>query len=306
MRKYQGIISLAIFLLIVILLGLFAIKKYNKNELQKLEINFVSDHAVSSENSKIPDEISVFFKTFELSDLKTDYETNVSFRRIDLKDFKSVSVSNDETSSLPKMYFKKDNDILDSYKNDTLNRVYYYLVPPNSLKYDNIKTFNNASTLREHITTKLSDKSLFNNGKVLNKITILFLSDEIENSTVSQTTNDHQEGTKIKKDTNKIGETFVGQPKPEPIKIPEINVDLKVDGNTIYWNSELSNVNSLKLKITPIDGDPIIYDVTNESSKYHHAGVKGAGLADIELIINDDQKKFIGNRKKQGIRFKCS
>jgi hypothetical protein len=305
MRKYQGVISLVIFLLIVFLAGIYAINTYGNKE-EKLEINFVSDYPIAVEKSKIPNEISVFFDKFELSEIKTEYDNKISFRRIDLKDFKSVSVSNDETSSLPKMYFKKDNDILDSYKNDTLNRVYYYLFPPNSLKYDNIKTFNNASTLREHIATKLSDKSLFNNGKVLNKITILFLSGEIENSTVSQTTNDHQEGTQIKKDTNKNGETFVGQPKPEPIKIPEINVDLKVDGNTIYWNSELSNVNSLKLKITPIDGDPIIYDVTNESSKYHHAGVKGAGLADIELIINDDQNKFIGNRKKQGIRFKCS
>jgi hypothetical protein len=252
----------------------------------------------------------VFFDKFELAEIKTEYENKIFFRRIDLKDFKNVSVSNDETSSLPKMYFKKDNDILDSYKNDTLNIVYYYLVSSNNVKnVDNIKIFNDVSLLREHIKTKLLDKSLFNNGEVLNRITVLLLSGEIKDLNIQQTQNEQQQVKQppvetTKPTVNTVEQSVqVTQPTPKPIKIP---VDLKVDGNTIYWNSELSNVNSLKLKITPIDGDPIIYDVTNETFYDYRAGVKGAGLTDIELIITDDQYKIIGNRKKQGIRFKCS
>jgi hypothetical protein len=321
MRKYQGVISLIIFLLIVFLAGFYAIKTYGNNEKLKLEINYVSDHSIAEVNSKIPNEISVFFDKFELSEIRTEYENKIFFRRIDLKDFKSVSVSNDETSSLPKMYFKKDNDILDLYKNDTLNIVYYYLVSSNNVKnVDNIKIFNDVSLLREHIKTKLNDKSLFKHGKVLNKITILLLTGEIENSTVSQTPNEPQEVIQNETGTNKpvyivekpIQSTQVTQKTIKIAEVETVDSELDVKGNTISWSKKIENVT---LILTPNEGEKFTKQLIGESKFTFNPKDElqsnnkpfPAGFYDVSLKVNDNKIKVIGqlstNNKK---RFLCS
>ena len=75
MGKYKSYIFLGITLLVLLLVGYCVARNSKNNEKKELEINFVSDHPIAEVNSKIPNEISVFFDKFVLSEIKTEYET---------------------------------------------------------------------------------------------------------------------------------------------------------------------------------------------------------------------------------------
>jgi hypothetical protein len=315
MGKYKSYIFLGITLLVLLLVGYCVARNSKNNEKKELEINFVSDHPIAEVNSKIPNEISVFFDKFVLSEIKTEYENNISFRRIDLADNKSVSVSNNETTALPKMYLNKDNNNLDSYKNDTLNIVYYYLVSSNNVKnVDNIKIFNDVSLLREHIKTKLLDKSLFNNGEVLNRITVLLLSGEIKDLNIQQTQNEQQQVKQppvetTKPTVNTVEQSVqVTQPTPKAIKIPEINVNLKVDdNNNVSWNPRLAD-SDINLSLIFERNGQIVEntDVSNQSSYTYLPGAEGdLKTTKVTLKVNGNVKT-IGSNSLKTKAFTCT
>jgi hypothetical protein len=307
MGKYKSYIFLGITLVILLLVGYCVAKSSKeKNEIQKIQINFVSDHAITKKDSGIPFEVQIFFKKFEISEISTNYEPDISFRRIDLNDCSFSIVPDSETIALSKMYLSKEKELFDDYIKDTLNTVYFYLVPLNSSIVDNIKTFDNASILRDHINSKLKEKSLFNKGKMLNKVTILLLSGYPKS--VSQETLKNPEKTNNNLDND--GQP-VAQPTPKTIKTPiapVIDLNLRKNKNQISWNPELSKPGiNLSLVIyryeDGIATDPI--DVSNLSSYVYEPGAEGNNLPSKITLIVQSNIKVKGKNFLDEVKFTC-
>ncbi len=195
MRKYRSYIFLGLLLIVFLAVGYFFLSGKTK-KVEIVEINFVSDHAVTANVNELIPESIITFATCYIENDSIDYISRISFKRIDINDNNADSLVYSKTidknlkiNEAQEMFTNQNKSLKSTvrmskqtvgfksgYKDDTLKTRYFYLVgenDPNVRLYPTIY-FNNHEELKKYINKELKSGTLFK-GKKENKVTILLL-----------------------------------------------------------------------------------------------------------------------------------
>jgi hypothetical protein len=272
--KKNRIIIVALCLLALLALVLYFIFRDN-TERKTIEFNFITDHPIANDGGKLPAEMRVFCSVFDITEQKTILFPRLSFQRLDQElRVDTLQFSKPITSELSRedadlMYTNETNTMLASvmmYKEKSDNEprdfqvftekfCHFYLVPKSDGRVDGIRYFDNPISLRNYITSKLIEGTLFLADQKQNVINIILLSgasEEIDQEVPDNT--EIQEGPNV----------------PEGPAAKSYPANLKASGNTFNWSKDLKTANKLTIVFkSKVDGKILIReDVTGLSSYY--------------------------------------
>ncbi len=356
MSKYKSLIFLSLLVFLFLLLGYIFLKPKEK-QVQILEINFVSNHAIASTSGEaLIKDILTFSDCFEKND-SIDYIARLSFKRTDIGNSNADSINgfkyridkNLTVSSANEMFdaengslkvtekmFLESTGTEDDYSNDTTNVRFFYLVPPQDPRTNGSIYFDQAQKLKDYISEKLKDGTLFSDGKQKNKISVILLEGQNNNSTqsVSEVPKSAEPDvlTSVKgpvitqpvgdRDSDGVPDNKDNCPDEpgSPLNkgcILYIASNLKKPdkaGNLVKWNPELSNKSLFKLKLILIkESDNDIYFEENVSGldKLDIPGENVTGYngykttVKLEITELDNFVKVSENLKLTGCQFFC-
>ena len=274
--------------LVLILLFFLLLRK--SEETTVLHINFVSDHAISQQNSYIPLEIQIFADVYEDEVNDTYYLPVVSFKRIDIEyqtDTLIFSKSVYSDISLEDANTMYENEILtykstfNMFSNRQLSEFksldidrngirYFYLDLSGQGKSDGNVYFNDAKVLHNYILDQLKLKKLFNSSQKPNTISIILLSGdgEVKEEIVTEETGNFETiESEVTTEENRGG-SQEDSPVVTTEKPKNYNANLSANGNSIKWNSDLVNAEKLTIKFTSrVDKNVLVEeDVTGQTN----------------------------------------
>ncbi len=301
--KKNRILIIALLLLALLVMVLYFVFR-DTTERKTIEFNFITDHPLANEGGKIPSEMRVFCSVFDIKEQKTILFPRLSFQRLDYElRVDTLQFSKPITTELTRedadlMYTNETSTMLASvmmYKVKseseprdhmvfTENFCHFYLVPSSDGRVDGIRYFDNAISLRNYITSKLIEGTLFMADQKQNVVNIILLSGE--SGVIEPKGPDGPEG-------------------PEGPEVPEgpgakiFAANLKASGNTFNWSKDLKTANKLTIVFkSKVDGKILISEeVTGLTSYYFSYSNSNYEASPIEVRLEaewDDGSKMKG------------
>lgn len=303
-------------LLVVLYFTLFGSEKS-----KILEINFVSDHPISSEGSYLPVEISTFCQVIELDDQNTSYIPKISFKRTDLNKetdtvfyskriTKSLGIDEakelfkDETSNLRSTsnMYSVNGDLSNSFDDDKNGVRHFYLVKENG---DNRERFTDVNMLYNFIQNELNEDRLILDNQKPNTISIFVFDDKSKQNENDSNNEQKKQDTNIKDKADDNSRQTEDNKEDDRKKIEiqnnptSYNANLKSNGNDFSWSSKLTNnASSLRIEFVCLGNKIVSEDVTGQNSFHfsHSNSNYEFEKTKVTLIaIFDDDSKVTGN-----------
>jgi hypothetical protein len=274
---------------LVLIVSITAYFFCDPSEIKIVEINFVSNCAVCENGDKIPTNIAMFSDVYTDDENDIQYISKLSFKRLDLDRITdtilfSKQINKNSDPDLMMELFKNERNYISAttgmYVNEPKtenksldNEIYmvkhYFLVRQGSKKVDNRIYFDSPDLLKRQISEEINSGKLNKNGFKPNSIVIVldYCINTVENGVDLE---DNGQG-----EDDQISE--VGQDKvPDQSQVEE-NTDakyfqgnIKQNGNTINWNSDLLSANRLTITFTSIaDGKVLVSDDVTGKTNYY-------------------------------------
>lgn len=274
----------------------------SSSETKKLEINFIADHAICESGSNLPAELSLFSSVFEITEQSINFYPEIRFKRLDIDapihvitysknideetDLEEANqLYGDETPLIkaPTSMFTTENKLseMKSLEQDTLNTLFFYLLPKGDINVDNKFIFDNPSTLKKQITHRMEKNELFAKGQKENQITVLILNQLPEKNEVKKEQKKDEKSTINPKTQNEPSKVVVPIEKPivKPVIVPnpkptvkpkKYDAKIQTNGNAISWNSELKTADKLTIKFTSkVNGKVLVQEDVTGQSDFH-------------------------------------